>query len=133
MSTENNGEDYDRWNNLKKKLNSKGQYLPIKEGEVWWCSVGLNIGVEVYGKNEMYSRPVVILRKFSGYGFLGVPLTSQQHTGSWYAEFEFKQKLQYAILSQIRVYSTSRLTDRMGTLPQSDLDKIKLHLEKLYK
>ncbi|MBQ3280064.1 type II toxin-antitoxin system PemK/MazF family toxin [Candidatus Saccharibacteria bacterium] len=125
--------DFDGWNELKKDLDDRSDFLPVKEGEVWWCSIGINVGVETCGKNEKYSRPVVILKKLSQFGFLGVPLTSQEHTGSWYTEFVFKDKKQYAVLAQVRVFSTNRLTDRMGTLPQSDFDKIKGGFLELYK
>ena len=37
----------------------------IKERDIWWCSIGVNIGDEIDGKNELFHRPVLILKKFS--------------------------------------------------------------------
>ena len=123
---------FDEWMKQKEHLHSTGGIPVIKEGEVWWCGIGENVGVEINGKNELFSRPVVIIKKLSRYGFLGVPLTSQNHSGSWYAPFEFKNKTQYAALAQVRVMSVSRLYKRMGTIPESDLDIIKTGLRELY-
>ena len=49
----------------------------FKEGEVWWCSVGLNVGEEEFGKGERFVRPVLIFKKFTQNSFLGIPLTGQ--------------------------------------------------------
>ena len=76
--------------------------------------------MEINGKSKVFSRPVLVFKKLSKYGFLGIPLTSGFHDGSWYAEFEFKNKRQYAALAQVRVLSTSRLYERIGMLPNSD-------------
>lgn len=74
-----------------------------------------------------------MLKKLSKYGFLGVPLTSQFHVGSWYVEFDFKNKKQYAALAQIRVLSTSRLYERIGMLPNSDFEVVRDGFWKLYR
>ena len=123
---------FDEWITQKKHLHNTGGIPVIKEGEVWWCGLGENIGIEINGKNELFSRPVVIVKKLSRYGFLAVPLTSKEHNGTWYASFIFKDKTQYAALAQIRVVSVSRLYKRMGTIPDSDLRIIRKGLQKLY-
>ncbi len=56
--------DFDRWNNQKKviqQLNNQG--ILFSEREVWWCALGENIGDEENGKNELFERPVLIIRK----------------------------------------------------------------------
>lgn len=124
--------DFSGWINVKENVHFKGRMPDIREGEVWWCAVGENVGIEINGKNDAFSRPVVILKKLSKYGFLGVPLTSQEHNGSWYASFKFKNKVQYASLAQVRVLSVSRLYKKMGMVPNSDLRIIKNGFRKLY-
>lgn len=37
----------------------------FEEREVWWASLGENIGSEANGKNFHFERPVIVLRKFS--------------------------------------------------------------------
>ena len=46
--------DFDSWNEVKKGLDSYDVFLPIKEGGVWWCSVGMNVGIEMCGKGWLF-------------------------------------------------------------------------------
>lgn len=117
---------------LKEKLHFNARRPRIHEGEVWWCSFGENVGVEINGKSERFTRPVVIMKKLSGLCFLGIPLTSQEKTGTWYVNFEFLEKKEYAALCQARVMSVSRLHNKMGELPASDLQIVKDGFLKLY-
>ena len=41
---------YDNWNSLKKHLAKKPADVYCNTREIWWCSVGMNIGTELYGK-----------------------------------------------------------------------------------
>lgn len=123
---------FDEWNEAKKGTHMLGRTPAFKEGEIWWCAMGENIGVEINGKNEKFSRPVLIMKKISRFGFMGIPLTSQKHEGSWYAPFIFRNKKQIAVLAQARIMSASRLYNRMGTLPSFDLATIKASFSKLY-
>jgi len=43
------------------------------EREVWWCITGVNVGVEIAGKHELFLRPVVVIRKFNKHMALIVP------------------------------------------------------------
>jgi hypothetical protein len=56
--------DFDGWNNVKKKVDTHNtSSLYFKEREIWWASTGVNIGSESDGKNELFERPVLILKK----------------------------------------------------------------------
>lgn len=125
--------DFDGWIEQKEYLHTLNRMREVHEREVWWCAVGENVGVEINGKSKVFSRPVLIFKKLSKYGFLGIPLTTRFHTGSWYIGFEFKDKKQYAALAQIRVLSTSRLYERIGMLPNSDYEMIKNGFWRLYR
>lgn len=94
--------------------------------------MGENVGVEINGKNELFSRPVLVLKKLSRFGFLGVPLTSQEHEGSWYVHFDFRGRMQTAVLAQAKVMSALRLYDKMGQLPMSDLELVREGFRALY-
>ena len=126
-------DDFDDWIEIKKKVHTLGKIPTINEGEIWWCAMGRNVGVEINGKSERFSRPILILKKLSKLGFLGVPLTSQDKVGSWYAGFEFQGKRETAALCQIRVVSVSRLYKKIGRVPKSDLAIVKNAFLKLYK
>ena len=123
---------FPQWINQKSHLHTVGRIPRIKEGEIWWCAVGENIGVEINGKNDVFSRPVLVFKKLSPYGFMGIPLTSQLHEGNWYVPFVFKDKTSIAVIAQARVLSVSRLYKRMGTIPDSDLEKVQVGFDKLY-
>ena len=125
--------DFSEWMVIKDKLQKGGLVTKFSEGQIWWAALGKNVGVEINGKHEDYSRPVVIFKKLSHLCFLAIPLTSQPHTGTWYTEFNFRGKQEYAVLSQIRMMSVSRLYNRMGKLSNSDFKKIQAGFRKLIK
>ena len=125
--------DFDEWIEQKEYLHILNGIREVHEREVWWCAVGENVGVEINGKSKAFSRPVLVFKELSKYGFLGIPLTSRFHNGSWYAEFEFKSKRQYAALAQVRALSTFRLYERIGMLPNSDFEVVRDSFWKLYR
>ena len=125
-------EMFTNWSNLKFFLHNCGKKPTINEGEIWWAAVGRNIGIEINGKDKMYSRPVLVLHKFSDEGFLAIPLTSQNHSGSWYTKFAFKGEVSSAALAQVRTMSVSRLYDYMGILPEHELERIRGKFIELY-
>jgi mRNA interferase MazF len=125
--------DYERWMPVKTKLhNANNIPAAFKEGDIWWCAFGENIGVEIDGKGRQFSRPVYVYKKLSREGFLGIPLTTQLKTGSWYVEFDFKGIKENANLAQIRVISSKRLTDKIGSLDDGDRVRIKRGFIGLY-
>lgn len=95
-----------------------------KEGEIWWCSIGMNVGVEIYGKGEKFTRPVLVYKKFSADSFLGIPLTTQQKYGSWYIPVRHGDKKRMAVLNQIRVLDARRLTQKIGTLSANGFQEV---------
>ena len=83
---------YDLWNEQKKVLAVTQKKILFKEGDIWWCSLGLNIGTESYGKGETFRRPVLIIKKLSGDACITLPLTSKQKIGTWFAEITVHQE-----------------------------------------
>ena len=124
--------DFDSWIEIKKDMELLEKMPTIKEGEVWWCGVGANVGVEISGKGCRFSRPVLILKKLSRLGFMGVPLTSKSKTGSWYVSFELLGIKETAAICQAKTISVFRLYDKIGQVPKTDLEKVKEGFRKLY-
>jgi mRNA interferase MazF len=121
------------WIGLKEKIhNKKSVPLYFNEGEIWWCAVGENIGIEINGKGKLFSRPVFVYKKLSKDGFLGIPLTTQEKKGSWFIEIDFKDKKNFANLSQIKIFSSSRMYEKIGSLDDKDIIKIKNGFLRLY-
>ena len=124
---------FEEWMELKEKLHFGGSVPKVSDGDIWWCGLGENVGVEINGKSSRFSWPVVVMKKLSRYGFMGIPLTSQEKTGTWYAEFEFLGKKEFAAICQARVISVSRLYAKIGQIPKSDLEIIKKAFHELYR
>ena len=56
--------DFPGWHRHKEQLHAQHQTPTFQEREMWWCSVGVNIGHEMDGKNQFYNRPMLIVHKF---------------------------------------------------------------------
>ena len=50
------------WLELKIRLWTKKDEVVFKQGEIWWCSLGFNLGEEIFGKGEKFTRPVLIFK-----------------------------------------------------------------------
>jgi len=120
------------WIGVKQKL-AEREYVPpfLREGDLWWCGVGENVGIEVNGKSKDFTRPVIVVKKFGRLGFLGIPTSRTPRTGSWYVGFVHKGLNETAMLSQVRVFSYKRLHAKMGELDGADMHKVKEALARL--
>ena len=123
---------FPEWSLLKEKLHSVNRVPVIREGEIWWVAIGENVGVEINGKNSVFSRPILVFKKLSRHAFMGIPLTSQFHEGSWYVSFTFQSKKEYAVLAQARVVSVSRLYTKIGEVSDTDYALVLDGFKKLY-
>jgi len=56
-------DNYDRWNKLKKVLHKTSKNINLKNGNIYLVSIGQNIANEIYGKGEIFLRPVLVLKK----------------------------------------------------------------------
>ena len=121
-----------QWHKVKVKLHFVGRVPHVNEGEIWWYGCGENVGIEINGKHEVFSRPVLIFKKLSRFSFMGIPLTSRIREGSWYSNFTFRDKRECAVLCQARVYSVARLYDKMGRVSESDLELVRQAFANLY-
>jgi mRNA interferase MazF len=122
--------DFDGWNESQKKIHARvdTDSLFFKEREVWWCSVGVNIGREIDGKNEHFERPVLVVRKINSEQFLGVPLTSKHKRGRHYVHVQYGEvtNVGMACLSQVRAFSAKRLLRKIGRTNHEDFLALKL-------
>lgn len=101
--------DFDKWNKEKKCLEVEGgNTLWFHEREIWWCSIGLNLGDEQDGKNEMFERPVLIVKKFNKKICWILPMTTKNKSGIYYHQIQYEGKTFSIVLSQIRLVSIKR-------------------------
>jgi len=113
---------FTEWLIFKQQLDSQNTAFPIfKEGDIWWCHIGENIGTEISGKSDVFTRPILILKKYDRYSFLGLPLTTKERTGTWYLPLEFNGRRQAIILTQGRRLDHRRLQKKIGQITEIHL------------
>lgn len=123
---------FDTWNKVKKTIHAKKETAYFKEREIYVTTLGSNIGFEQDGKGKGFVRPVLILRKFSRFSFIGIPLTSVKKEDQFHYEFCFIEgKQSYAILSQLRLFDAKRLERKLGMIPKHDFEMLKKKLKDL--
>ncbi|MBI2454002.1 MAG: type II toxin-antitoxin system PemK/MazF family toxin [Parcubacteria group bacterium] len=123
---------FQEWCRIKIYLWKKDSKIVFKQSEIWWCSLGMNLGEEIFGKGVRFTRPVLVFRKFTSNSFLGLPLTTHQKKGTWYVEITMHGKTNWAMLNQARVLDKKRLTNRIGTLDNADFQKVRDAFLKFY-
>ncbi len=115
--------DFDKWNTSKKKINKKLRPI-IKQGKIYWCNLGVNVGVEQDGKGDNFQRLVIVIKKFSSQFVLVAPLTSQPHCGNWYLDIQLLSKNSQVILNQIKPIDTKRLLEEVGEISEQKVKEI---------
>ncbi len=123
---------FDIWNVLKKKIHQRIDVRYFREGQIWWCYIGQNVGSETYGKGDKFIRPVLIFRKLSPNLFLGIPITSKDRSGSWYSLLTSKSTKQVAMLYQARVMDRKRLSNRMMEISEKEMERLEVDLISLW-
>jgi mRNA interferase MazF len=125
--------DFDSWNKEKKRVDKVdfGYDVFYRAREVWWCAIGLNVGVETDGKHQNFERPILVVRKFNRDMFWGVPLTSNEKTGEFFQKIVHDGGASWAVLSQIKTFSTRRLLRKIGRISENELKMVHKKLRSL--
>ncbi|MCX6752237.1 MAG: type II toxin-antitoxin system PemK/MazF family toxin [Candidatus Nomurabacteria bacterium] len=124
--------DFDAWNTKKKIIDQKetSDHVFFAEREIWWGSLGLNIGYEQDGKNENFERPLLLIKKFNRDIVLAVPLTSVAKNNKFH--HKLKSSGSFVILSQMRLISTKRLLRRVEKITDSEFEEIISKIKSLF-
>ena len=126
-----NTKDFDKWNKLKKQIDTKDFNGRVHEREIWWANLGLNIGHEEDGKNNSFQRPVLIIKKWSSKTVIVLPLTTKIKNNKYHYIFEHHNIRFGVILSQVRLISTNRLTRRIRKIGNGLFNNITLATKNL--
>ena len=121
-----------KWCKLKTALWDKQDKIIFKQSDIWWCSLGVNLGEEIFGKGEKFTRPVLIFRKFTSNSFLGLPITKNEKQGSWFVEITIHREKRWVMLNQARVLDKKRLTNRIGALDDVDFNNVRKRFSEFY-
>ena len=126
--------EYNQWNEIKKGLSKKKKLISFKNRDIFWVHIGKNLGYETFGKGEEFLRPVLVFKKFSSNTFFGIPLITATKEDIFHYRFLVRNndKINYASLSQIRIFDVSRLHDKLDKMSVEDFDKLKEKLGSLF-
>lgn len=124
--------DFDNWNKVKKETQNNVMPPMFSECELWWCALGINIGSEEDGKGKDYLRPVLIFRKFNKNIFYGLPITSKIKDDQFHVFINSGEIKGSAILSQMRLIDSKRLSHLAGKITSNELSGIKKKLKSLF-
>lgn len=117
--------DFIKWHGIKKELHEHSSEVFFHEREVWWCSLGANIGFEQDGTGEDFQRPVIILKKFNLDVGLVIPLTGREKTGKYYfAVGEVDGRKATAVISQVRFIDRKRLANKIGVVEEETFSRL---------
>lgn len=128
--------DFDNWNSLKKTVNKKETHgdFNFHAGDIWWTTLGLNIGKEIDGKNETFERPVLVLRVINRHTLYVLPLTSKDRFVD-----KYHYKIDYedggggvVVFSQIRVISAQRLLRKLSRINRESLVEVRRLFRELF-
>lgn len=126
---------YNNWNEIKITIEYENIIVGFKERDIFYMNMGKNIGFEQDGKGENFVRPVVIIKGFNKNMFFGIPLSTKMKEGKFYYKFQFQKKDELveniALLSQMRLFSTKRLLNKIGVISKEDFIKMKNEFKSL--
>lgn len=116
--------DFDRWNGFKKSLEENKKSVDFLERDIWWCSVGVNVGREQQSQTENFSRPVIIIKRFTPDIFLAVPLTTQMRENKFRIPLKIGGVENDALILHMRSYDRKRLVRKVCMLQEREFKKV---------
>ncbi len=121
-------EEFDVWNKIKKNIDADNytQTNFPQSQEVWLCMLGKNVGSEQNGGRSNFSRPVIVIKKFSNKIYWVVPLSSKQKDLDYYHNFiDPEGSCVSAIVAQMRLISVKRFKRKMYEMDELNFLRIK--------
>ena len=127
------GKDFSRWHKLVPFLESKplDKSMYFAEGQIWWCALGLNIDIEIDGKDDDYERPVFILRVFGKSNLLVIPITTQGTDHLFRFKLSIFGKDSFLVFSQLRTVSAKRMMRKILTVSPEKFNEIRIKLKEI--
>ena len=117
--------NFDVWNTVKKGIETEGRILYARPREIWWCSIGVNIGAEVDGKHVNFERPVIVMKVYNTETLIILPLTSKPQRNRFHHEITLEVKKVWVALTQCRVISSKRLLRKMFVVSEDVFQNLK--------
>lgn len=124
--------DFDKWNEVKKQTDTNDAKVYIRAGEIRWMSFGVNVGSEMDGKGESFTRPGLVLHVIGSHLAFVAPLSTKIKEAVGYFPFEWKGTTTALCIHQVRVISQKRILSRKGRISEDRLKAIKSEIAKFY-
>jgi mRNA-degrading endonuclease toxin of MazEF toxin-antitoxin module len=123
--------EFDSWNTFKKDMDTKSSKMFCHPREIWWCSLGVNVGFEQDGTGDNFDRPVLVIKGFNERMFFAVALTGRRRVGTWHFPLGIIDDREASVvLSQVRVIDTKRLIRKVMTIDQKMFEDLKVALKR---
>lgn len=119
------------WHKIKRRVEKKENRVYFQPRDIFFCSIGENVGFEQDGRGKEFLRPVVVVKKFNNEVFLGIPLTRTEKKGKYYFVFNLNNPKSVAILSQIRLFDAKRIKYKVGMINEKDFSVLKEKVKQL--
>jgi mRNA interferase MazF len=119
--------DFEGWHKKKSEIEESSKRILFQEREVWFASLGLNVGHEQNG-GKGFLRPVLIIKKFNNEICWCLPLTKRYRKGPFHFPLCMNNINSFAILSQLRLVDVKRLVYKINSVEESVFKEIKTKL-----
>jgi len=122
--------EFDKWNKIKQKIHNKWQkQFYVKQREIWYINLWINIWDEENWKNNDFRRPVLVLKKVWSL-YLCLSMTSKGKDENYFY-YKFKNN-SYVILSQVKSIDRKRFLDKYETMDKQNFKEIKKRLKTMW-
>ncbi|MDD3646014.1 MAG: type II toxin-antitoxin system PemK/MazF family toxin [Candidatus Gracilibacteria bacterium] len=126
-------QNFDNWNEVKISVDDReNRDFYINTREVWNVNLGKNIGYESYGKGQLFTRPVLVIKIVGSVVFVA-SMTTMGKDNKFYHKLSDKyfDKQSYITLSQVRILDKKRFIEKIGMIHKDDFEQIKKELKKI--
>ncbi len=116
--------DFDTWNEVKKRVNDRDNSTVAHSREIWWATLGVNVGSEQDGKGHQSERPVLVIKRTSQNVFYVLPISTKTKKTPMRAPFKYHGISEFALLDQMRAMDKKRFLRKIGTIDETQFDTI---------
>ena len=130
--------DFETWNKVKQIVERKeileqeNEEANLRNGEIRWANLGVNIGSEIDGKGDLFTRPVIVLHLVGKVNALVVPMSTKVERRAGYFSINVQGKEVSYCVNQIKIISVKRLQERISKLTTNKILEVKSNICKFY-
>ena len=120
-------ERLENWFKIKFNIHQTLSKIFFREGPIWLCLIGQNVGFEQNG-NKNFIRPVLVLKKLSQNTAIILPLTSKKKLLKSRKKISFHTKNtieSFVLFDQVKVVDVKRFKQKIGKISKNELNDIR--------